>query len=67
MYRSNQLSGIPLDDMDKLAQLGLKNAFDLRTATERETRPEESPPDVNYVVLDVLRDSPQAGPAQLGT
>jgi len=64
-YRSNQLSGIPQDDMDKLAQLGLKNAFDLRTATERERRPEELPPDVNYVVLDVLRDSPQAGPAQL--
>jgi protein-tyrosine phosphatase len=65
VYRSNQLSGIPQDDMDKLAQLGLKNTFDLRTATERETRPEELPPDVNYVVLDVLRDSPQAGPAQL--
>lgn len=65
VYRSNQLSGIPQDDMDKLSQLGLKNAFDLRTATEREARPEELPPEVNYVVLDVLRDSPQAGPAQL--
>jgi len=65
VYRSNQLSGIPPDDMAKLAGLGLKNAFDLRTAAEREKRPEELPDGVNYVVLDVLADSPQAGPAQL--
>lgn len=65
VYRSNQLSGIAPADMDKLARLGLKNAFDLRTAEERNKRPEELPPGVNYVVLDVLADSPQAGPAQL--
>ena len=65
VYRSNQLSGISPDDMEKLAALGLKNAYDLRTAVEREKRPEELPPGVNYVVLDVLADSPQAGPAQL--
>ena len=65
VYRSNQLSGISPGDMEKLANLKLKNAFDLRTAEEREKRPEELPPGVNYVVLDVLSDSPQAGPAQL--
>jgi len=65
VYRSNQLSGLPASDMDGLAGLGLKNAFDLRTAEERTKRPEELPPGVNYVVLDVLADSPQAGPAQL--
>jgi len=65
VYRSNQLSGISPDDMQKLAALKLKNAYDLRTAEERNKRPEELPPGVNYVVLDVLADSPQAGPAQL--
>jgi protein-tyrosine phosphatase len=65
LYRSNQLSAIPPVDMDKLAQLRLKNAFDLRTAPEREARPEELPPGVNYVVLDVLADAPGAGPAML--
>ncbi|WP_455377191.1 tyrosine-protein phosphatase [Petrachloros mirabilis] len=65
VYRSNQLSGIPQADMEKLAGLGLKNAFDLRTVEERNKRPEELPKGVNYVVLDVLADSPQAGPAQL--
>jgi len=65
VYRSNQLSDIPPADMEKLAGLGLKNAFDLRTAEERNKRPEELPKGVNYVVLDVLADSPAAGPAQL--
>jgi protein-tyrosine phosphatase len=65
VYRSNQLSGISPDDMQKIAGLKLKNAYDLRTAEEREKRPEELPPGVNYVVVDVLADSPQAGPAQL--
>lgn len=65
VFRSNQLSHITPDDMEKLAGLKLKNAYDLRTAAEREARPEELPPEVTYVVLDVLADSPQAGPAML--
>jgi protein-tyrosine phosphatase len=65
VYRSNQLSGISPSDMDKLAELELKVDYDLRTAEEREKRPDELPPGVEYVWLDVLADSPQAGPAQL--
>ena len=65
LYRSNQLSGIRPDDMQKLANLELKSAYDLRTAEERNKRPEELPQGVEYVVVDVLADSPQAGPAQL--
>jgi protein-tyrosine phosphatase len=65
VFRSNQLSAITPDDMQKIADLRLKNAFDLRTTEERDKRPEELPPGVNYVVLDVLADSPQEGPAQL--
>lgn len=65
VYRCNQLSGISPEDMEKLAQLNLKNAYDLRTKAERDARPEELPDGVNYVVLDVLADSPQAGPAML--
>ena len=65
VYRANQLSGITAADMDNLAAIGLENAYDLRTAEEREKRPDELPPGVKYVWLDVLADSPQAGPAQL--
>ena len=64
-YRSNQLSGISQDDMQKLSQLGLKVSLDLRTWAERSARPDELPSGTKYVWLDVLADSPQAGPAQL--
>jgi hypothetical protein len=59
------LSKISPDDMAKLNALNLRNAFDLRIEVERKKRPQELPTGVNYVVLDVLADSPQAGPAQL--
>jgi protein-tyrosine phosphatase len=65
VYRSNQLSGISPEDMQNLGALGLQGAYDLRTTAERETRPEELPPGVDYIVVDVLADSPSAGPAQL--
>jgi len=65
VYRSNQLSEIPAEDMEKLAALGLKVDYDLRTADERDARPDELPPGVELVVVDVLADSPQAGPAML--
>lgn len=67
LYHSNQLSEIAPDDMERVAALKLRNAFDLRTTEERTKRPEELPPGVRYVVVDVLADSPQAGPAQLET
>lgn len=65
VYRSNQLSRIPLRDMEMMATLRLERAYDLRTAEERKYHPGELPRGVNYVWLDVLADSPQAGPAQL--
>jgi protein-tyrosine phosphatase len=37
----------------------------LRTAEERDIRPDELPPGVEYVWLDVLADADQAGPAML--
>ena len=65
VYRANQLSGIGTEDMQMIANLKLKNDFDLRTEVERNTRPDELPPGVNYVWLDVLADADQAGPAIL--
>jgi protein-tyrosine phosphatase len=65
VYRSNQLSAISESDMKELAKLKLKVDYDLRTAAEKDARPDELPEGVEYVWLDVLADSPQAGPAQL--
>lgn len=65
LYRSSQLSRIPPGDRKAIAALGLKSTFDLRTAEERKALPDELPPGVNAVALDVLADSDQSAPAQL--
>ncbi len=51
--------------MQKLLCLGLKESIDLRTWAERSARPDQLPSGTTYLWLDVLADSPQAGPAQL--
>jgi protein-tyrosine phosphatase len=56
-YRSNQLNPINPDDMKKIAALGLKNDFDLRTAEERNAKPDQLPAGVNEVWLNVLADA----------
>ena len=65
VYRSNQLNSISESDMLLLAELNLKNDFDLRTAAERSENPDELPVGVNNVWLDVLADVPASGPANL--
>ncbi|MDZ7740576.1 MAG: tyrosine-protein phosphatase [Bacteroidota bacterium] len=65
VYRSNQLYNISASDMLLLAKLNLKNDFDLRTAAERNAKPDELPDGVNNVWLDVLADVPASGPANL--
>ena len=67
VYRSNQLAKISPEDMEKIAQLGLKNDYDLRTEAERTPLPDELPPGVNNIWLDVLKDASGAAPANLLT
>lgn len=67
VYRSNQLAPISPSDMEKLAELGIENDYDLRTEAERTSLPDQLPPGVNYVWLNVLEDHSGAGPAQLLT
>ena len=49
VYRSNQLNAIRPDETKKIAAMGLKNDFDLRTAAEREAKPDELPAGVKNV------------------
>ena len=65
VYRSNQLHHISQGDMNQITGLNLKYVYDLRTYDEMKSRPEELPPTASHVWLDVLADSPQAGPAML--
>jgi protein-tyrosine phosphatase len=64
-YRSNQLAPISPEDMEKIANLGLKNDYDLRTEAERTPLPDELPPGVNNVWLDVLKDASGSAPTNL--
>ena len=66
VYRSNQLHHINAGDMKKIADLNIKYVYDLRTHNEMTSVPEELPPTVNHMWLDVLADSPQSDPAMLG-
>jgi protein-tyrosine phosphatase len=64
-YRSNQLNPVSADDLRKMAALGLKNDFDLRTAEERERKPDVLPPDVKNVWLNVLADAKGTNAAEV--
>ncbi len=65
VYRSNQLFDISPDDMLLLANLNLKNDFDMRTIMERETKPDELPDGVINVWLDVLADDSTSATANI--
>lgn len=65
VYRSNQLAPISEADMAKLAALGLRNDFDLCTAEERTAVPDQLPPDVWNVWLNVLADASDSSPAKI--
>jgi protein-tyrosine phosphatase len=64
-YRSNQLNPVAPDDMKKLAALGLKNDFDLRTAEKRKAKPDQLPAGVKDVWLNVLADAKHTNPAEV--
>jgi protein-tyrosine phosphatase len=64
-YRSNELNPVNAGDMEKIAALGLKNDFDLRTASERQAKPDELPPGVKNVWLNVLADAKGLSPAEV--
>jgi protein-tyrosine phosphatase len=51
--------------MEKIAQLGLKNDYDLRTEAERTPVPDQLPSGVNNVWLDVLKDATGSAPTNL--
>jgi protein-tyrosine phosphatase len=66
-YRSDQPGAIAPGDLQRMATLGLKSDFDLRTAEEAAACPDELPPGVRRVSLDVFADAGRAGAATLET
>jgi protein-tyrosine phosphatase len=66
LYRSTALDRLGGDDVALVCALGLHTVFDLRTAPEREAAPDHLPDGAEGVVCDVLADSKDMAPAQLG-
>ena len=65
LYRSTELDKLAGADMTAFAGLGIRSVYDLRTEAERTAQPDRLPPGTEYVVVDVLKDSVNAAPAQL--
>jgi protein-tyrosine phosphatase len=65
LYRSAELDRLAGGDLEAFAGLGIRSVYDLRTEAERAAQPDRLPPGTEHVVLDVLKDSANAAPAQL--
>jgi protein-tyrosine phosphatase len=65
LYRSTELDKLAGADMAAFAALGIRSVYDLRTQAERTLQPDRLPPGTEYVVVDVLKGSADAAPAQL--
>jgi protein-tyrosine phosphatase len=64
-YRSDTFNPMSAGEIKKLERLGLKNDYDLRTASEVKAMPDEMPPGVKYHLLNVLADEKGAAAAEL--
>jgi protein-tyrosine phosphatase len=65
LFRSAEFSDLQGDDAAAFVRLGIRAVYDMRTQAERAKQPNQLPPGTEYVVLDILKDSSQAGAAQL--
>ncbi|MFB7518344.1 tyrosine-protein phosphatase [Streptomyces sp. NPDC056144] len=54
VYRSDALEKLTPADLAKLARLGVRTVFDLRTESERASAPDRVPAGATHVVADVL-------------
>jgi protein-tyrosine phosphatase len=66
VFRSAGLHRLAGTDIDTFAALGIRVVYDLRTAAEREARPDTLPAGMRLVPLDVLADSSDTAAAHLG-
>ncbi len=65
VYRSDVFHPMSAEDIKKLERIGLKNDYDLRTASEVKVKPDQMPSGVRYHLLNVLADAKSAAPAEL--
>lgn len=65
VFRSDVFSPLTEHDIANLARVNLKTVYDLRTVPEVKAQPDQLPPHVSIVSLNVLADAQSAAPAQL--
>jgi protein-tyrosine phosphatase len=65
VYRSSQLTAVGAEDLQRIAALGLRYDFDLRTPDEADRGPDELPPGVERVFLNVFADALPVVPGAL--
>jgi protein-tyrosine phosphatase len=65
VYRSAEFSSLTGDAARSFADLGIRTVYDFRTADERAAAVNAVPPGTEYIVLDILADRSEAGPAQM--
>ncbi|MDO8714391.1 MAG: tyrosine-protein phosphatase [Polynucleobacter sp.] len=53
-YRSNEFYAMDAEDLIKLQALKLKTDYDLRTSAEIDAQPDNIPPEITYVRLNVM-------------
>ncbi len=63
VYRATDLGRLDPSAVTALGRLGIRTVFDLRTAAERESRPDRLPPGSAYVAADIAGDSRGKSPA----
>ena len=66
LYRSAEFGALDGDAADAFAKLGIRSVYDLRTSDERTANPNTVPAGTEYTILDILADSTDAAPAQVG-
>ena len=65
LYRSDQPAGLGPDDESRLASLGLRTIYDLRTVAEVAMEPGMTPAGARRIRLDVLADEQDGAPARI--
>lgn len=65
VFRSASLANLSEDDQRTVMNLDIRTVYDLRTAAERSSAPDQLPPSIPSISLDVLADSPAAGAANI--
>ena len=62
LYRSGSLQRLDGADMEAFGQLGIRRVYDVRSARERESMPDNLPPGAESVSSDVLADWSEGSP-----